>query len=95
MGLLRDGYNSAIRYYYNNFYDGFRQVCSSVYNLLPRQHLRMLPISLLYRLYNSHIPPWGVVLHIGVGLRPTPMCKTTTPQGRDTSITNTFPQDCY
>ena len=28
---------------------------------------------------NSYIPPWGVVLHIGVGLRPTQMCKTTTP----------------
>jgi len=27
MGLLKDGYNSAIRYYYNNFNDGFRQVC--------------------------------------------------------------------
>ncbi len=25
-GMLRDGYNSAIRYFYNNFYDGFRQV---------------------------------------------------------------------
>ena len=30
---------------------------------------------------NSYIPPWGVViLHIGVGLHPTLMCKTT-PQG--------------
>ena len=26
MGMLMDGYNSAIRYYYNNFADGFRQV---------------------------------------------------------------------
>ena len=32
------------------------------------------------RFYNSYIPPWGVVLHIGVGyVHPTPMCKTTTP----------------
>ena len=23
---MKDGYNSAIRYYYNNFADGFRQV---------------------------------------------------------------------
>ena len=29
LGLLKDGYNSAIRYYYNNFADGFRQVCWS------------------------------------------------------------------
>ena len=27
-GLLQDGYNSAIRYFMNNFYDGFRQVHS-------------------------------------------------------------------
>ena len=36
------------------------------------------------RLYNTHIPPWGVVLHIGVGLLYLiyiPMCKMTTPQG--------------
>ena len=26
MGLVKDGYNSAIRYYYNNFNDGYRQV---------------------------------------------------------------------
>ncbi len=26
MGLLRDGYNSLMRYFYNNFSDGFRQV---------------------------------------------------------------------
>ena len=26
MGLMKDGYNSMIRYYYNNFSDGFRQV---------------------------------------------------------------------
>ena len=51
---------------------------------LPRQHLRMLPISLVQwcclgnRLYNSYSPPWGVVSHIGVGPRPTPICKTTT-----------------
>ena len=25
MGLMRDGYNSLIRYFYNNFSDGFRQ----------------------------------------------------------------------
>lgn len=25
LGLLKDGYNSVIRYYMNNFYDGFRQ----------------------------------------------------------------------
>jgi len=25
-GMLKDGYNSAIRYYKNNFTDGFRQV---------------------------------------------------------------------
>ena len=32
-------------------------------------------------LCNGYIPPWGVVvLHIGVGRSPTPMCKTT-PQG--------------
>ena len=34
-----------------------------------------------FTLCNSYIPPWGVVvLHIGVGHSPTPMCKTT-PQG--------------
>ena len=32
-------------------------------------------------MYPSYIPPWGLVLHIGVGLCPTPMCKTNTPQG--------------
>ena len=26
LGALKDGYNSAIRYYYNNFQDGYRQV---------------------------------------------------------------------
>jgi protein involved in sex pheromone biosynthesis len=26
MGLLKDGYNSFMRYVLNNFYDGFRQV---------------------------------------------------------------------
>ena len=26
VGMLQDGYNSAIRYVYNNFSDGFRQV---------------------------------------------------------------------
>ena len=26
MGLLKDGYNAVVRYYYNNFSDGFRQV---------------------------------------------------------------------
>ena len=26
LGAIKDGYNSAIRYYYNNFADGFRQV---------------------------------------------------------------------
>ena len=26
-GMLRDGYNSAVRYWKNNFQDGFRQVC--------------------------------------------------------------------
>lgn len=25
-GLLKDGFNSAVRYYYNNFNDGYRQV---------------------------------------------------------------------
>ena len=30
---------------------------------------------------NSYIPHRGVVMPIDVGLRPTPMCKTTTPQG--------------
>ena len=25
-GMLKDGYNSGIRYFMNNFYDGFRQV---------------------------------------------------------------------
>lgn len=33
-GLLMDGWNSLIRYYKNNFSDGFRQVCTS-----PRIHL--------------------------------------------------------
>ena len=28
MGLLQDGYNSAVRYFMNNFQDGFRQVRS-------------------------------------------------------------------
>ena len=27
LGLMRDGFNSMIRYYKNNFNDGFRQVC--------------------------------------------------------------------
>lgn len=27
VGLMRDGYNSAMRYIKNNFYDGYRQVC--------------------------------------------------------------------
>lgn len=26
MGLVKDGYNSVVRYYYNNFNDGYRQV---------------------------------------------------------------------
>ena len=26
LGLLKDGYNSLVRYFYNNFSDGFRQV---------------------------------------------------------------------
>jgi hypothetical protein len=26
MGLLKDGYNSCMRYVLNNFFDGFRQV---------------------------------------------------------------------
>jgi len=26
MGLLKDGYNSFMRYVLNNFFDGFRQV---------------------------------------------------------------------
>ncbi len=26
MGLLKDGYNSCMRYILNNFFDGFRQV---------------------------------------------------------------------
>lgn len=26
LGALKDGFNSAIRYYYNNFQDGYRQV---------------------------------------------------------------------
>jgi len=26
MGLLQDGYNSCMRYVFNNFFDGFRQV---------------------------------------------------------------------
>ena len=30
MGLLKDGYNSAIRYYYNNFNDGYRQVSAYI-----------------------------------------------------------------
>ena len=36
---------------------------NSIYNLLPRQHLRLLLISLFYsdvgRFCNSYIPPWG------------------------------------
>ena len=28
VGLLKDAYNSAVRYYYNNFNDGYRQVCN-------------------------------------------------------------------
>lgn len=32
MGLIKDGWNSLIRYYKNNFSDGFRQV--SVYLML-------------------------------------------------------------
>ena len=32
-GMLKDGYNSAIRYFYNNFRDGFRQVYILVLNM--------------------------------------------------------------
>ena len=35
----------------------------------------------------SYIPPWSVVLHVGVRLHSTPMCKMTTPPGRDITIT--------
>ena len=35
MGLMKDGYNSMIRYYYNNFSDGFRQVSQLVNTPLP------------------------------------------------------------
>ena len=31
-GLLKDGYNSMIRYYKNNFTDGFRQVLKLLYS---------------------------------------------------------------
>jgi len=33
-GLLKDGYNSAVRYYKNNFADGFRQVSTDTTRLL-------------------------------------------------------------
>jgi len=33
-GVLNDGLNSAMRYYINNFQDGFRQVRSHVLNVL-------------------------------------------------------------
>ena len=39
MGLLQDGYNSAIRYFMNNFYDGFRQVSSFISHILA-EHLK-------------------------------------------------------
>ncbi len=31
MGLLKDGYNSFMRYVLNNFYDGFRQVSNEIF----------------------------------------------------------------
>lgn len=34
-GLLKDGFNSAVRYYYNNFNDGYRQV------ILTHVHIHM------------------------------------------------------
>ena len=60
------------------------------YNPLPRQHIRMLLVSLFYSDvakvtgYIIVISLPGVVLHIGIGLCPTPMCKTT----RDITITS-------
>jgi hypothetical protein len=30
MGLLKDGYNSCMRYVLNNFFDGFRQVRNQI-----------------------------------------------------------------
>ena len=39
LGLMKDGYNSAIRYYYNNFNDGYRQV--GVYTLPVYSHLKI------------------------------------------------------
>ncbi|CAI8040078.1 Phosphatidylinositol-3-phosphatase SAC1 [Geodia barretti] len=31
LGLLKDGYNSAVRYYYNNFNDGYKQDAIDVF----------------------------------------------------------------
>ena len=42
----------------------------------------VIVIPLPARLYNSNIPSWGVViLHIGVGRSPIPVCKTTSHGG--------------
>ena len=55
------------------------------YNLLSRQYLRIILISLVYRdvlgnrLCNSYISPLDMVLQIWMfGLCPIPMCKMTT-----------------
>ena len=75
-------YDSVIQHLFDSVWRQIDTECT--YNLLPKQHLRMLPISLVHccclgnRLHNSYIPPWGVVLCVGVGLwhqrvkRPTP-----------------------
>ncbi len=41
-GLLKDGYNSAYRYFLNNFYDGFRQVGGLIWlcSCLPDRKIR-------------------------------------------------------
>ena len=42
-GMLRDGYNSAIRYFYNNFYDGFRQVRIALTAFPIAPHFSIMP----------------------------------------------------
>ena len=45
-GLLKDGINSVIRYYKNNFADGFRQVCDNVLLIIIIIIIIMFDISL-------------------------------------------------
>ena len=58
LGLMKDGYNSAIRYYYNNFNDGFRQV--GVYVLPVHSYLNFLALGCYWPLpWNLYCGPLG------------------------------------